>query len=628
MPSNQQLQEFTASHWKRMAHFAVTYNQPGIDEPLRTFLTRAYITDGSLYKGKLQNKKLRDTNQHSSGNKSDSLELKGDDLTTTTAVEAVEQCDDVAEQLADLCISADSGAACDAEEAQINKAPTSPEAIMSDEEDSCDLDEHDAELQLMAEMGLPTNFAVHQRRQNQSRRGAGSHASKRNWHQDDTEGLINEQQSDIGDIGESPKRRKSIPDVQEGEMAGKDPEDTADNCMQVYAGPHWPDYEWISTEFQRYWAASRDRCLWRAWVRRFGSYMTDETWSGMPPSLREDEEFLLLRSEVQAATPGQEFFGGLPVQDWELEWQRNEETAYWAELLKFTARYRSGSGVKQAALKLAHRLGFAYRAKPDMEEILSSHYDILPGGENISRVSYKTRCAKQRDEKEEAALAEEALQDPQLNKYWNQRYRFFDLFDNGIQLDREAWFSVTPQRIARHQAERLKCNSGLLIDAFCGAGGNAIQFAQLGGHVVAVDIDASRLTMAEHNASVYGVRERISFLCADFFDTVPRLAALADAIFLSPPWGGPNYLESDVFDLDAPVLSGGRSIADSICAALGHCRNVAVFLPRNADLGQLARLLGSCRAGIVEVEQNLLNGRLKAITVYTGCLVDAVTPDY
>ena len=39
----------------------------------------------------------------------------------------------------------------------------------------------------------------------------------------------------------------------------------------------------------------------------------------------------------------------------------------------------------------------------------------------------------------------------------------------------EGWFSATPEKIASHIATR--CQSDLIIDAFCGVGGNAIQFA-------------------------------------------------------------------------------------------------------------------------------------------------------
>jgi hypothetical protein len=37
------------------------------------------------------------------------------------------------------------------------------------------------------------------------------------------------------------------------------------------------------------------------------------------------------------------------------------------------------------------------------------------------------------------------------------------------------WYSVTPEAIAQHLAHRMKCD--LIIDAFAGVGGNAIQFA-------------------------------------------------------------------------------------------------------------------------------------------------------
>jgi hypothetical protein len=42
-------------------------------------------------------------------------------------------------------------------------------------------------------------------------------------------------------------------------------------------------------------------------------------------------------------------------------------------------------------------------------------------------------------------------------------------------LSLDSWFSVTPERIARHIADRCRCD--LIVDAFCGAGGNSIQFA-------------------------------------------------------------------------------------------------------------------------------------------------------
>lgn len=65
--------------------------------------------------------------------------------------------------------------------------------------------------------------------------------------------------------------------------------------------------------------------------------------------------------------------------------------------------------------------------------------------------------------------------------------------------------------------------------------------------VLAIDIDAHRLDMARHNAVVYNVVDRIDFVQGDFLQLAPTLCG--DVVFLSPPWGGPDYLNADVFDI-------------------------------------------------------------------------------
>ncbi|KAJ1482569.1 hypothetical protein T484DRAFT_1803622 [Baffinella frigidus] len=63
-----------------------------------------------------------------------------------------------------------------------------------------------------------------------------------------------------------------------------------------------------------------------------------------------------------------------------------------------------------------------------------------------------------------------------------------------------------------------------------------------------------------------------------------------------------------------------------LLAALAICDKVAAFLPRNTNLAQVAAVLsehhlriggGACR---VEMEKNLVNSQLKALTVYFGPL--------
>ena len=61
------------------------------------------------------------------------------------------------------------------------------------------------------------------------------------------------------------------------------------------------------------------------------------------------------------------------------------------------------------------------------------------------------------------------------------------------------------------------------MDAFAGVGGNAIQFALTCDRVIAVELSAQRLAIAKHNAEVYGVADKIHFICGDFLALAPTL---------------------------------------------------------------------------------------------------------
>lgn len=60
--------------------------------------------------------------------------------------------------------------------------------------------------------------------------------------------------------------------------------------------------------------------------------------------------------------------------------------------------------------------------------------------------------------------------------------------------------------------------------------------------VIAIDIDAKKIEMARHNAEIYGVADRIEFIVGDFLQLSDSLRA--DVVFLSPPWGGPDYVKN------------------------------------------------------------------------------------
>ncbi|KAM7401447.1 hypothetical protein PAMA_005584 [Pampus argenteus] len=248
---------------------------------------------------------------------------------------------------------------------------------------------------------------------------------------------------------------------------------------------------------------------------------------------------------------------------------------------------------------------------------LEMHDFLLPDAPEGNSDEKKPKKKGKRGRKQQ--IPAEMAAEPDLAKYWAQRYRLFSRFDEGIRLDREGWFSVTPERIAEHIALRVDhsfSDSQLVIDAFCGVGGNSIQFALTGKRVLAIDIDPVRLDLACHNAAVYGVADRIDFLQGDFLQLAPCLHG--DVVFLSPPWGGPDYLTAEVFDIKTMMQPDGFQIFH---LAKLISDNIVYFLPRNADMDQIASLAGA--GGRVEVEQNFLNNKLKTITAYFGSLIES-----
>ncbi|KAM6318389.1 trimethylguanosine synthase isoform 2-T2 [Aegotheles albertisi] len=255
---------------------------------------------------------------------------------------------------------------------------------------------------------------------------------------------------------------------------------------------------------------------------------------------------------------------------------------------------------------------------------------LQAGTEDVSQVVDEKSTAKKKEKKRRkrkkialGAIPAEIAADPELAKYWAQRYRLFSRFDEGIKLDREGWFSVTPEKIAEHIAIRVSqsFNCDIIVDAFCGVGGNAIQFALTSKRVIAIDIDPEKLSLARHNAEVYGVADQIEFVCGDFMVLAADLRA--DVVFLSPPWGGPDYATAEIFDIQTMICPDGYPFKAPHCCDFWLSKkitnNIVYFLPRNADIDQVASLAGP--GGKVEIEQNFLNNKLKTITAYFGDLI-------
>ena len=68
----------------------------------------------------------------------------------------------------------------------------------------------------------------------------------------------------------------------------------------------------------------------------------------------------------------------------------------------------------------------------------------------------------------------------------------------------------------------------------------------------------------------------------------PVLACLqcADVVFISPPWGGPGYSSSQVFDLHTMVPLDGFRVFQ---VAREVTDNIAYYVPRNVDVQQVSQ---------------------------------------
>ncbi|ORX48400.1 S-adenosyl-L-methionine-dependent methyltransferase [Piromyces finnis] len=208
-----------------------------------------------------------------------------------------------------------------------------------------------------------------------------------------------------------------------------------------------------------------------------------------------------------------------------------------------------------------------------------------------------------------------------IKKYWHQRYSLFSKFDDGIMLDEESWFSVTHEKIAQHIAKRCKCN--VIVDGFCGAGGNSIQFAKYCEKVISIDIDPVKIECARNNAKIYGVEDKIEFINGNFLELIPSLKEKysPDVIFISPPWGGPSYLKMDYYDLCYVQPIDGVELFNMVKSVTN---NIAYYLPRNCDYDQI-RLLAD-PGQVCELEQEYLNDKMRSFTIYFGNLVNTVNP--
>lgn len=107
--------------------------------------------------------------------------------------------------------------------------------------------------------------------------------------------------------------------------------------------------------------------------------------------------------------------------------------------------------------------------------------------------------------------------------------------------------------------------------------------------MIAIDKDPDKIWMAKRNAEIYGVDDKIEFYVGDFF-SLPHDKFNVDAIFMSPPWGGPSYLNKESFSLRSMCMEngGGKHI---LKLAKLISPNIAIHLPKTTNIREVSSKL-------------------------------------
>ncbi|GME22156.1 RNA cap guanine-N2 methyltransferase [Neofusicoccum parvum] len=204
----------------------------------------------------------------------------------------------------------------------------------------------------------------------------------------------------------------------------------------------------------------------------------------------------------------------------------------------------------------------------------------------------------------------------EIQKYWWQRYNIWFNYDDGVWMTDDAWFGVTPEPVADKIAEQIAnavpAGKTTIIDAFAGAGGNAIAFAKTGrwDMIFAIEKDPDVLKCAKHNAEVYGVASKIFFIQGDCFEVIKKRFSFNKDFVV---FASPTYCGHEVFDLKTMQPYNMHQLYKSFTKVSNE---VVLYLPRTSDLNQLAKYVPEGQQ--IQVAHYCMWGASKALCAYFG----------
>lgn len=163
-----------------------------------------------------------------------------------------------------------------------------------------------------------------------------------------------------------------------------------------------------------------------------------------------------------------------------------------------------------------------------------------------------------------------------------------------------------------------------MIDGFCGSGGNVIQFSKFCSKVFAIDIDPKKLEICKNNCKIYGCKDNIHFIEYDFLkiEEYKPIKVTADYIFLSPPWGGISYKNSDIYSIKASMTP---DISEIIKVCLRIVKYIMFYVPRTLMLKELFEIISEIKGKkrlFFDVHILKSANKIKALLIIFGYDVD------
>ena len=181
---------------------------------------------------------------------------------------------------------------------------------------------------------------------------------------------------------------------------------------------------------------------------------------------------------------------------------------------------------------------------------------------------------------------------------------------------------MTPEIIAEYTAKIAKgCT---VIDGFCGSGGNVIQFSKFCKKVYAIDIDPKKIEICKNNCKVYNCDNNIYFIKWDFLkiENYTPVKVNADYIFLSPPWGGISYKNSDIYSIKASM---NPDIHEIVKVSLKISKYIMFYVPRTLMLEELFGIVSDIKKNsniFFDIHVLKSANKIKALLIIFGYDVD------